>query len=88
MVRLTDRSDWFSLWLEDKQSILDTMIRNLQADLSAGYCYNGKSAVSQRENIKDYQSQMNEEMKNFRTMTESQVNHWCFYDMKRRGTIA
>lgn len=87
-VRITDRSDWFSLWLEDKQSILDTMIRNLQADLSAGYYYNGNSAVSQRENIKAYQAQMNEEMKNFRTMTDSQVNHWRFYDMKRRGVIA
>lgn len=87
-VRITDKSDWFSLWLEDKQSILDTMIRNLQADLSAGYYYNGNSATLQRENIKAYQAQMNEEMKSFRTMTDSQVNHWCFYDMKRRGVIA
>ena len=88
MARLTDRSDWFSLWLEDKQSILNTMIRNLQADLSVGYSYNGNSATSQRETIRVYQTQMDEEMKNFRTMDDIQVNRWCFYDMKRRGVIA
>lgn len=88
MARITDRADWFPLWVEDKQSILDTMIRNLQADLSVGYSYNGNSATSQRENIKAYQSQMDEEMKNFRTMSDAQINHWCFYDMKRRGVIA
>ena len=26
MTRITDRADWFPLWLEDKQSVLDTMI--------------------------------------------------------------
>lgn len=88
MARITDRADWFPLWVEDKQSILDTMIRNLHADLSVGYSYNGNSATSQRENIKAYQSQMDEEMKSFRNMSNAQINHWCFYDMKRRGVIA
>ena len=79
--------DWFPLWHEDKQSILETMVRNLQADLNAGYDYLGSPATSQRQNIEAYKAQMDEEMKAFRTMTDSQVSHWCFYDMKRRGAI-
>lgn len=86
--RITDLSDWFPLWHEDKQSILDTMVKNLQADLNAGYDYLGNSATSQRQAIDAYKDQMDEEMKAFRTMTGSQVSHWCFYDMKRRGAIA
>lgn len=35
--RVTDTPDWFPLWHEDKKSILDTMVRNLQDDLNAGY---------------------------------------------------
>ena len=86
--RITDLPDWFPLWHEDKQAILDTMVRNLQADLNAGYDYFGNSATSQRQSIEAYKAQMDEEMKTFRTMTDSQVSHWCFYDMKRRGAIA
>lgn len=85
--RVTDISDWFPLWHEDRQSILDTMVRNLQADLNAGYDYFGNSATSQRQAIDAYKAQMDEEMKVLRTMTDSQVSHWCFYDMKRRGAI-
>ena len=87
MTRITDRADWFPLWLEDKQSVLDTMIRNLKDDLSVGYDYYGHSATRQRNDIESYKAQMNEEMKAFRTMSDSQVSHWCFYDMKRRGII-
>ena len=72
ITRITDRADWFPLWLEDKQSVLDTMIRNLKDDL---------------EDIESYKAQMNEDMKAFRSMSDSQVSHWCFYDMKRRGII-
>lgn len=86
--RITDLSDWFPLWYEDKQSILNTMVSNLQADLNAGYDSFGNSATSQRQAIDAYKDQMDEEMKAFRTMTGSQVSHWCFYDMKRRGAIA
>lgn len=88
MARISDSNDWFPLWFEDKQSILDTMVRNLQADLNAGYDYFGNSAVSQRENIEAYKSQIDEELKVFRTMDENAVSRWCFYDMKQRGVIS
>ena len=85
--RITDRKDWFPLWFEDKQSILDTMVRNLQADLAVGYNYFGNCIVSQRNELEAYKSQMDEELKAFRTMSDTDVSHWCFYDMKRRGAI-
>ena len=39
MARLNERNDWFDLWFEDKQAMMGTMMRNMAADLAAGYNY-------------------------------------------------
>lgn len=81
------KMNWFEIWFEDKQSILNTMIRNMASDLENGYDYFGNSITKQRKEIDEYKAQFDEEMKGFRTMEESKIQHWCYYDLKRRGAI-
>lgn len=87
MSRVTDRTDWFDIWFEDKQGMLSTMIRNMSADLECGYDYFGKSISKQRADIDEYKKEFDRQMEQFKTMDEKQVNRWCFYDMKKRGVI-
>lgn len=86
-VRISDRDDWFELWFEDKQAILETMINNMASDLENGYDYFGKSISGQREMIEAYKKDIDNTMDMFKSMEEKQVNRWCFYDMKKRGAI-
>lgn len=88
MARVTDRNDWFDIWFADKQSMIDCMIRNMAADLEAGYDYFGNSIRSQREAIETYKAEFDRQMDEFKMMDEKAVNRWCFYDMKKRGAIA
>lgn len=87
MSRVTDRNDWFELWYEDKQSIMDTMVKNMVADLNAGYDYFGKSIQDQKQEIKNYKSEFDKQMAELAIMDEKTANRWCFYDLKRRGAI-
>lgn len=85
--RISDRNDWFSVWQDDKESILQTMINNMTSDLNAGYDYFGKSIVEQNKAIEKYKSDMNATYDLFKSMNENEVNRWCFYDLKKRGAI-
>lgn len=82
-----DITDWFTIWLEDKRSILATMMRNLQSDIDAGYSPDGNSVRKQGEEILAYQSKFESEMDRFEEMTADEVNHWCYRDLLRRGAI-
>ena len=88
MARVTDRNNWFDIWFTDKQGMIDCMIRNMAADLEAGYDYFGNSIRSQREAIETYKAEFDRQVDEFKMMDEKQVNRWCFYDMKKRGVIA
>lgn len=85
--RVTDRNDWFDIWFEDKKAMVNTMARNMAADLTAGYDYFGKSIQSQKAMIESYQEQFDKEMDTFKYMEDKEVNRWCYYDMKKRGVI-
>lgn len=87
-MQVATRNDWFELWFSDKQSMLDTMAKNMAADLEAGYNYFGKCITEQREMIDQYKTQFDAEMDSFKTMDDKQVNRWCYYDMKKRGVIS
>lgn len=84
---VTDRDDWFDVWQDDKESILQTMIRNMASDLSNGYDYFGKSIMEQKKSIEEYRQEIDNAYELFKTMDEKQVNRWCFYDLKKRGAI-
>lgn len=81
------RDDWFEVWHEDKSSMLDTMVKNMQADLNAGYDYFGQSIQNQRLAIDTYKRLFDQELDMFADMDEKQVNRWCYYDMVKRGVI-
>ena len=85
--RISDRDDWFSVWQDDKESILQTMINNMASDLNAGYDYFGKSIVEQRKTIEAYKKEIDNTFDLFKTMEDKEVNRWCFYDLKKRGAI-
>lgn len=84
---ITDRDDWFEIWEDDKESILQTMIKNMASDLDHGYDYFGKSIMEQKKSIEEYRQEIDNAYELFKTMDEKQVNRWCFYDLKKRGAI-
>ena len=81
------REDWFEIWLDDKQSMLATMVKNMAADLEAGYDYFGSCITRQREMIAAYKAEFDAQLMAFSDMTEEKRNRWCYYDMLRRGVI-
>ena len=87
MARITDREDWFEIWFEDRESILSTMMRNMGADLEAGYNYFGQSIVKQRQEIQKYKDETDHTLDMFKDMDEKAVNRWCFYELKKHGAI-
>lgn len=82
------KQDWLELWIADKQSMVDTMVRNMVADLNAGYDYYGRSITRQRETIEGYKKEFDLQMKALGLMDQNKVQHWCYMDLKRRGAIA
>ena len=86
-MKVSDRNDWFELWKADKKSIISTMQHNMQADLNVGYDPNGKSITEQKNTIECYERSYQCQLEDFKSMTEKQVNRWCFYDMIQRGVI-
>ena len=78
---------WFNTWYADKECILDTMVRNMTADLNAGYDYFGNCIVKQRKDIEDYKAEFEKQLMSFASMEDSARNKWCYYDLLRRGAI-
>lgn len=78
---------WFTIWEQDKKNILSTMHRNLSADLDAGYNYTGQSIQKQLAAIDEYKHEFDEQLMGFVNKTSKEVEDWCYYDLKRRGSI-
>ena len=87
MAKTKYTEDWFEMWHLDKEVILNTMVRNMTADLECGYDYFGKSITEQRDAIEEYKAQFDDELMSFAEKTDEQRNKWCYYDMLRRGVI-
>ena len=79
--------DYFKLWYEDKRSILETMNRNMYADIDVGYDPNGENIKGQLKAIDDYSIDINRHLLQFSSMNDKEVQRWCKYDMIRRGAI-
>lgn len=78
---------WFEIWFQDKQSMIETMRRNMVADLEAGYNPNGRSILKQAYELSEYEHGFNVQMDLFKSMEDEQVERWCYYDLKKRGAI-
>lgn len=81
------RNDWYDMWDADKNSVLETMVRNMASDLDNGYNYFGDCIRKQREMIEQYREEYENQLMAFATMDEQSINKWCYFDMKRRGAI-
>ena len=79
--------DYFKLWFEDKRSILETMNRNMYADIEVGYNPNGENIRGQLKAIDNYSIDINRHLTQFQSMTDKEVQKWCKYDLIRRGSI-
>ena len=73
----TERTDWFEIWCEDKQNIMNTMARNMAADLEAGYDFFGNSIQRQIKDMEAYRDAFNAEMDKIAEIEPSRVNHYC-----------
>lgn len=79
--------DWFKMWYDDKKSILETMNRNMYDDIDNGYDINGQNIKHQQEQINEYSMDINRNLSRFQNMTDKQIEHWCKFDLIRRGAI-
>lgn len=87
-MNITRGTNWFELWFDDKEAMISTMIRNMVADLDAGYDYFGKSITNQRKEIEEYKADFEARLDKFKEMEDTAVQRWCYYDMKKRGVIS
>ena len=78
---------WFEIWFDDMQSIIETMVKNMQADLDAGYDPQGHCIRKQRVDIEEKQIKFDRQIELFKTMEDTRINRWCYYDLKKRGAI-
>ena len=79
--------DWFEMWCESKENIIETMYRNMESDLKAGYSPHGELIQKQKEALEKYEREYETQLMNFAEMTTQKVNKWCFLDLKRKGYI-
>ena len=86
--RFSDCDNWVALWLEDKRSMLETMIDNLAADLRAGYEPIGLCVMHQLMAIAEYRQRFDDECKAIPVEHPEAANRYCFNDLKARGVIA
>lgn len=80
---------WFEMWMADKTCMVETMMRNMAADLEAGYNPMGACIRGQQEDIRKYQEQFDKEIDHLKEMTdEKHIERWCYLDLRKRGAIA
>lgn len=78
---------WFTMWYEDKQSIINCMISNMNSDLECGYDPNGKSITAQKRMITVYTNEFKNQQQILARMDEDSTEKWCYHDLKARGAI-
>ncbi len=83
----SERTDWFEIWCEDKQNILNTMARNMAADLEDGYDFFGNCIQRQIKEMEEYREAFHSEMDKIAEMDPGRVNHYCYVKLKKAGAI-
>lgn len=82
------KCDWFEMWREDRESMLNTMIKNMRSDLDNGYDYFGKSITQQRADIERFKADYEADMDMLGLMDEKKIQHWCYVRLLKLGAIA
>ena len=81
------KCDWFEIWKEDRESMLNTMVKNMASDLENGYDYFGKSITQQREDIARFKADYEADMDKIGEMDPNKVQHWCYVRLLKLGAI-
>ena len=80
-------AEWYNIWIDDKKAMIETMVKNMAADLNAGYSYFGNSIQEQKRKLEAYEKEYHEQLMAFATMKDGEVDRWCYFDILRRGVI-
>lgn len=83
-----EKTDWLKIWFDDKEAMIDTMRRNLAADLEAGYDVNGYSVRKQIVDIETYEREFKAQAERVGEMEIPRAQYWCYCDLRKRGAIA
>lgn len=78
-------TDYVEMWISDKQSIIATMICNMNDDINAGYNPTGNIIKREVEEITAYREKYDAEL--LALADRKNPNYWCYLDMVRRGAI-
>ncbi len=78
---------WFEMWKADRESMLDTMIRNMASDLENGYNYWGNCIKRQREDIERFRAEFEADLDRLGEMDEKKAERWCHMRLIKLGAI-
>lgn len=81
------KMDWFEIWVADKKGILETMARNMAADLEAGYDYYGMSIQTQIKEMDEYKAKFDADLDKVAEMDDNKVQKWCYIQLLKAGAI-
>ena len=81
------KTNWYTLWYDDKKSMLATMAQNMAADITAGYDILGNSIRKQLLDMLLYADRFKEEVDILSRASDKDAQNWCRRDLKRRGVI-
>lgn len=79
--------NYIDMWFTYERSVIDTMCRNMKADLDAGYHAESTIIREQERDIAERQAQFEQEADMLREKSVNAANHWCYIDLKKRGVI-
>lgn len=83
-----EKTYWFDLWRDDVSSVIATMIKNMAADIAAGYDPCGAIIKREQAEITEYREKIDRQLLALACMEPRRAEHWCRVDLIRRGAIA
>ena len=78
---------YFALWCKDQRSLQETRLRNMMADINAGYYPFGESISNQVGVLESHDMEYNHTFEMFSHMDIEDIDQWCKEDLVKRGAI-
>lgn len=79
--------DYVEMWHDDKNCVIKTMVRNMNADMQAGYDWLSMAIQEQLATITTYTVEYKKQSRALEFMTNNDAQKWCKRDLIRSGTI-
>ena len=78
---IDSKNDWFLLWNEDSCIDIETMAQSYNHE----YELNCREQL--RKDLKIANTKYEETLDLFKTMSDEEVNRWCYYESIKKGWI-